>query len=198
MAFEALCSDTVCFYKNDVYKNSLKPSKTPVQRPTPIPHVKTRGDKTRFAYFIFNVTPVMAPIIIVADNLLFVVIWWSHPYSKIGPNTKPYLKTNKLSDTRASCFKLREAFFSYHVNTKDKIQSLRYLQGCRTYNMMYYWPLQSMPGRNWYKSVNSHVHPCMHERLFLYIWNCTCDPRFVYPKCIVSCCFEACKMSHLG
>jgi len=56
---------------------------------------------------------------------------------------------------------------------------------------------KSMPGRNWRKSVNSHVHPCLHEWFLLIIWSCTCGPRLTYPKytVIVS---AACQMSHLG
>ena len=38
-------------------------------------------------------------------------------------------------------------------------------------------PVFSMPGRNLCQSVNSHLRPCLHERLLLIAWNCTCDPR---------------------
>ena len=31
------------------------------------------------------------------------------------------------------------------------------------------------------RSVISHAHPRLHERLLLLIWTCTCDLRFVYP-----------------
>ena len=47
---------------------------------------------------------------------------------------------------------------------------------------------QPMRGRNRYKSGNSHVHPHLQERLLLIIYNCTCDPRFAYPKYRASCC----------
>ena len=29
--------------------------------------------------------------------------------------------------------------------------------------------MQSMPGRNWHMSVNSHVHPSFHKQLLLFI-----------------------------
>ena len=45
-----------------------------------------------------------------------------------------------------------------------------------------------MPGRNWCKSAKSNMHHCLHERLLLIMWNCTCDPRFVYLQYRVSCC----------
>ena len=52
-----------------------------------------------------------------------------------------------------------------------------------------------MPGRNWRKSVSLHVCPCLHERLLLITWNCTCDPRYVYPKYKVSCCSRVSNVS---
>ena len=30
---------------------------------------------------------------------------------------------------------------------------------------------------------------CLHERLLWIIWNCTCNPRFLFPRCKVSCCW---------
>ena len=53
---------------------------------------------------------------------------------------------------------------------------------------------QSMPKRNWCKSVNSQVHPRLYERFFLIIWNCTCYQRFVYRN-IVSCCWSKSNVS---
>ena len=50
--------------------------------------------------------------------------------------------------------------------------------------------IQSMPGRHWWTSVNSHVHPRLHEWFLLLIWICTCDPRFLYPQKRVSCCWS--------
>ena len=41
---------------------------------------------------------------------------------------------------------------------------------------------QSMPGRNWCKSGNLHMHNCLHEWLLLITWNCKCDSRFMYLK----------------
>jgi len=41
---------------------------------------------------------------------------------------------------------------------------------------------QSTPRRNWHTSIKSHVRSCSHELLLLVIWNCTCNPRFVYLK----------------
>ena len=41
---------------------------------------------------------------------------------------------------------------------------------------------QSMPGRNWCKSINSRMHPYLRERFVLIIWDGMCDPRFAYPK----------------
>ena len=42
--------------------------------------------------------------------------------------------------------------------------------------------LQSMAGKNWYMRDNSHVRPCLHERIVFVFCNCTCDPRFLYPN----------------
>ena len=42
--------------------------------------------------------------------------------------------------------------------------------------------MQSLPGRNWRRSINSHVCFCMYEQLVLLIFNGICDPKFVYKK----------------
>ena len=57
--------------------------------------------------------------------------------------------------------------------------------------------MQSMHGRYWCTSINSEMHPRLHEQLLLTIWNCRRNPRFVYPQCKVSCCWSMSK-SHLG
>ena len=44
-------------------------------------------------------------------------------------------------------------------------------------------------------SVSSRVRHCLHERLLLSIWICTCDPRFVHPKCKFSYCLRMSKVS---
>ena len=39
--------------------------------------------------------------------------------------------------------------------------------------------------RNWCKSINLHVVPCLHYQLVVFIvlvWNCTCNQRFVYTE----------------
>ena len=55
--------------------------------------------------------------------------------------------------------------------------------------------LRSMLGRNWCTSVTAYVYPYLHERLLLIIWNCTCDPRFVYPQYTISCCWSMSNVS---
>ena len=67
----------------------------------------------------------------------------------------------------------------------------------QTIPSMLYPHWQSMSGRNWHKSVDAHFHPCLQERLLLIIWNCTFDPRSVYPKYRVLHCWSM-PNSHVG